>query len=282
MKLFIENNTNCHYEIIESIINKYKFILPIKDISENKIEICLFIKNNPDYKKYLSNKYKNIKFNKIQDYDYYINCTFYPKDLNKNFIANSNNHFYISHRVNNKLKQFQNIFFLTPLSKKRYFYADILPFQNEKIRNKIPIYIIQGNISLKRRDFHLLYKILSKKYKHKFKIKIIGKGNFSRYLLKKFKNILIFKKNLNFIDYHKQFLDGYCILPLTNKKKTPQYYSTTLTSSINYIKGYNLKCIIDKNLQNIYKLKNAFVFNNINNIQRIFERSLNYFYKRNN
>jgi hypothetical protein len=85
---------------------------------------------------------------------------------------------------------------------------------------------------------------------------------------------------LNFIDYHNQFSDCYAILPLITKHSHPQYYNKKLTSTINYALAYNLLCIIDKDLQNIYNLKNVEIFDNENNIQKAFERSLVKFYSK--
>ena len=64
-----------------------------------------------------------------------------------------------------------NVLFLTPLSKVRYIYADILPFSDKKIISDKPIYIIQGAIC--RRYLPLLIRILDEKYKYDFFIKII-------------------------------------------------------------------------------------------------------------
>lgn len=87
------------------------------------------------------------------------------------------------------------------------------------------------------------------------------------------------KNNLNFIDYHKEFLDAYCILPLISKETHPQYYNNKLTSSINYVRGYKLKCIIDEYLQEIYKLDNVEVYRDINDIESSFINTLKNFYK---
>ena len=97
--------------------------------------------------------------------------------------------------------------------------------------------------------------------------------------LEKYSHKIILRNNLNFIDYHKEFLDVYCILPLITKKTHPQYYNNKLTSSINYCIGYNLKCIIDKDLQEIYNLNNVEVFNDENDIVHSFRKTLIDFYK---
>lgn len=274
-KLLIINNFNFHYEIIESIIIKYCDILMIEPCIT--IEIYLVIKSNIIFKNYIINKYPNIQFKNIDDYDYCINCTIYDKYF-KILDKIESNKKYISHEITERLKKNPNVYFLTPLAESKFISADILPFKDNKMKFHIPIYIIQGNINTRRRYYDLLIKILDGTYKYKFIIKIIGKGELPQQL-EKYKDKIILKNNLNFIDYHKEFLDGYCILPLISKKTHPQYYTTKLTSTINYAKGYNLKCLIDKKLQDIYNLSNVEIYNDINDISIYFKKTLYEFYK---
>lgn len=271
-KLLIYNNVSFHYEIIESVIIKYREILNIYE--ENDIDIYLYVVGNNIFVNYIKNKYPKIIFKKIDNYDYYINCTIYDNDFN-NLKLDTNKRF-ISHEITERLKNHPNVVFLTPLSIKNYFIADILPFKNNKHKYNIPIYIIQG--SIQRRNHNLLVKILEKKYNYNFLIKIIGFGNNFPNMLSRYKDKITFHTNLSFIDYHKQFLNVYCILPLVSKKLNPSYYKNKLTSSINYAIGYDLKCLIDKDLQNIYNLKNSEVYNDENDICASFEKTLIDFY----
>ena len=128
------------------------------------------------------------------------------------------------------------------------------------------------------RDFSLLKKIMDAEYNYYYKIKLIGRGSLPK-LLDEHKDKIIFKQNLNFIDYHKEFLDCYGIFTLINCYTHDCYYKYKLTSTINYAKGYDLKCILDRNLQKIYNLKNAEVYDNINNISEAFEKTLISFYE---
>lgn len=274
--LYIENDVDFHYEIIESVINKYKEIFNIIN-NNDLINIYLKIKdNNREFISYLKNKYPKIKINvKPKKIDYFINCTIYNNDYKK--IKNNKNYKYIAHESSERLKTYDNVFYLTPLAGKNYFVADILPFSEQKVVTKKPIYIIQGGFN--RRNFKLLENILNKKYEFDFEFVILGKGNIPDYL-KPYENKITVKKNLNFIDYHKEFTKVYCILPLITKKTNPEYYKNKLTSSINYILGYNCKTIIDKDLQNIYKLNNAEVFNDENDINNVFNKTLVDFYKK--
>jgi hypothetical protein len=274
--LFIKNSLACHNEIIESVIIKYDDILNIAKI--NNIEIYIDCPPNSSFKQYIKEKYPNIKFTGINDYDYCICCTIYDqhfKYLNKDVKSNIK---YISHEITARLKMNPNVYFLTPLVEKRFIYADILPFSENKKVSNVPIYIVQGNLNHNRRNLSLLTKILDQTYNHEFIIKLIGRGHLPEPLIK-YKNKIILKDNLNFLDYHKEFLDGYCILPLITKQSHPQYYTKKLTSTISYALGYKLKSIIDKDLQKIYNLPDVEIFNDINDITTAFKKTLEDFYK---
>lgn len=262
--ILITNNVDYHYEIIVHIIEKYDIILSIP-----KQDVCLECKPNPSFLKYIREKYPNVRLEVPPTYDYLINCTIYPQDI----IDIAINKYYISHRVFETLNP--NIFFLTPL-KFPYLCCDALPFKDEKIKNPMPIYIVQGNVDDGRKKYELLDQILAQKYDHDFRIKIIGRGKMHPRFHQSDK--IIFRHNLDFIDYHKEFLDGYAILPLITKSSHPQYYTKQLPSSINYGLAYNLHFIIDEDLQNIFQLENASVFKD--DIVSAFKKSLDDFYKK--
>lgn len=285
MILLIINNKPYHYEIIETIINKYNYIINTK-IIEN-LTILLQIKdNNKEFKNYIQNKYPNIKINSncFFNYDYLINCSIYSSDYNTvHSTTDKNNTFYICHDVTEEMKQFKNVYFVTPLSNNKYIKLDILPFQNEP-KNEIQIatYIIQGELSTYRRDYSLLETILNNVYEYEYKFLIIGKGPICKELItlkEKYNNKIDIIPNLNFIDFHKYFLSCYCIFPCISKEKNEMYYTNKLTSSINYAFAYNLKILLDYELQSIYKCKNAYVYKK--NICKHFNRSLCNFYKKN-
>jgi len=278
--ILIYNNICCHYEIIESIIHKFTNII-ITDISQDIITIKYI--ENIHFKKYINNKYKNIIFtnNMIyneDNYDIIINCTVYNKDIQSIKKLNKNNkkYIFIAHEITNELKEIKNIYFLTPLcNNNNYFYCDILPFYSDKKKTNEPIFIIQGSINNMRRNFNLLDNILNNKYDYKFKIKIIGHSGNKSFAIN---NNLIIKSDLNFIDYHKEFIDAYCILPLISYETHPMYYNNKLTSTINYAKGYNLKILLDNKLQSIYNMNNAYVYNNTDEFIQKFKFLIKEFY----
>ena len=187
-KLLIENLFPAHYEIVESVIIKYNDLFNNKI---NNVSIYLSITSpqsgwsvtDNSFKKYINDKYPDITFQRIHDFDYYINCTVYDKDYYKLNHSITSNEKYISHEITDRLKQNPNVFFLTPLSKNNYMYADVLPFTNFKKKTNIPIYIIQGCLNNNRRHLPLLIKILSNKFNFDYKIKLIGRGHFPNELI---------------------------------------------------------------------------------------------------
>ena len=82
--LYIYNNKNCHYEIIESIIVKNQEIIHFSKIDF----IYIYCHPNKSFEKYISLKYKNIFFGKREKYDYYINTSTFPEKYD--FICKQN------------------------------------------------------------------------------------------------------------------------------------------------------------------------------------------------
>ena len=278
MIIYIYNHVNFHYEIIESIILQYPFIIGKK--LENPILYLSFNKNkNPSFYNYIRKKYPSIKIGIPPQYDYSINCSIYTR--NRQMIKRDKKHFYISHEYNPILVSFKNVLFVFPKIKERYLSLHYLPFQNEKKKIEKPIYIIQGNLNHGfRRNFHLLKLILEQNYNYPFQIKLIGSGQLPN-ILQPFQKKIILKNNLNFQEFHREFLDGYAILPLISKEKQKHYYTHKLTSTINYAKGYHLKCIMDSDLYQLYPLQNSEVYSNDKDIICAFRKSLHDFYHKN-
>lgn len=267
-------NANCHYETIESIIVKYNELLNIEKNENDKIFLNLHKYADGTFINYIKSKYKNI-FVGVN-----INQTHYKIIVTaEKYHHNTKNTIFIMHNYNEHYDSFSNVIFLSAFSKKPRLICDVLPFSDIKIKTDIPIYIIQGSLTPGRRNYNLLLKLINKKYELKFKIILLGAGNPPKIFYKN-RNINIVT-NKNFIDYHEYFKSCYGIFTLVDKKKYNQYYTTKLTSTINYAIGYDLKCIIDNDLQDIYKLTNVETYeHNDNGIDfiRAFEKTLKDFY----
>jgi hypothetical protein len=273
--LYINNYVTYHYEIILSVIEKYDMILGFE--KSLKDSIYLTFEPNDSFQHYIQDHYPHIHLVKPRFYDYFIDCTVYSY---LGIIEDDNNHQYITHDVHPRFENKSNVWSLTPLSKNlsKVFCADVFPFQNHKIKTDIPIYVIQGNIIPYRRCYELLNRILSVEYEYPFKIKILGRTHPEEYVFQNASDKLIYKTDLNFVDFHREFCDCYCILPLVTKKTHPQYYTNKFTSSINYARGYKMKCLIDRDLQEIYQLDNVEIFQDEGDIVEAFRRTLIDFY----
>jgi len=280
MNLLISNLYNYHYEILESLV-----ILFPKLINKNFNKIKLLINKNDSFEKYFSNKYPNIIIsnqNNNEKYDYVLYATSYLKDI-RDFQSNI---YYVSHEVLDyyDLSNNKNIITLTPLCKKSLLLKPfILPYQNEKIKSEIPIFVIQGNFddenyNHSRRNYDLIEDILIEDYKFDFQIKLLGRGKIPSYLENHPK--ISFFKNLNFEDYHKEFLNAYAIIPCISKETHPQYYLNKYTSSISYGEGYNLYFLIDEELDQIYNPNKKVIYQN--NISEGFNKLLEMFYEKEN
>lgn len=273
--LYINNSVTYHYEVILSVIEKYDLLLGLnKDVIDS---IYLTFETNDSFQQYIQDRYPHIHLVKPRFYDYFIDCTVYSY---LGIIEDNNSHQYIAHDVHPCFENRSNVWYLTPLSKNlsRVFIADVLPFQHNPIKTDIPIYVIQGNIIPHRRCYELLNRILSVEYEYAFKIKILGRSHPDEFVFQTASDKLIYKTDLNFVDFHREFADCYCILPLVTKKTHPQYYTNKFTSSISYARGYRLKCLIDRDLQEIYQLDNVEIFQDEGGIVNAFRRTLIDFY----
>ena len=281
MKIYIHNSKGFHYEVIESVICKYDQIVGVHKSEEDEVVLGLQgPKNSKDFSEYIINKYPHIKFLGYttdhsffpfcNDADYYIECSMYGCSFLEEY-ADENKYFYINHAVNKRLKDSKNVFYLTPLGGERYIYADILPWSDSMKMSDTPTYIIQGAYT--RRNWGLIKQVLDcEELKNlPFKIKVVGHGVGA---LPFTDRRLIIKSGLPFREYHKQFLDCYCIMPLITKKEKPEYYTNKLTSSISYARAYNLKTLLDEDLQNIYNLKNAEVYDHPDHFVEAFHKTL--------
>jgi len=272
MKLQINNNRTFHFEIIESLIVKHEEIT-----KQNCDEIILNLHphSDPSFIKYVINKYDNVRFGNNNNADYHIHASCYKEDITQ-INQLSNNHFFICHTFDDNTKKNDNIFYLTPLAQRNYFKPNILP-DITKIKTEIPVYVVQGNIESKRRKFSLAIEILENTKNLEYELRFIGRGNLSKDIIK-YEKVTHFA-NLPFIEYHQAFSSTYCILPLTTKQSHPHYYESKLTSSTSYIMGYDFPCIIDSDLQSIYNLNNAYVFEKEEDLISEFIKSYEDFYK---
>lgn len=274
-KLLIYNGRTFHWEILESVLNSRDVIF--KNLPDS-LEIHMFVENNPSFLHYMKEKYPNIhvqvnpKFQSkldfhyfLQQYDFVIHCTLYDSQY-KNIQKDSFNA-YIAHDVTKRLQNYPNVFFLGPFSSTNVLTATVLPYTDglrPHPRTSIPIYVIQGN--LRKRDLFTLYYILHHTKNLSYQLKILCKNvpDSVRQRLQPYMDKVVLCENYNFEEYHREFLNCYCIMTLLPLNASSEYYHSKLTSSINYAKAYQLKCFLDDKLQSIYQLPDAFVYDRKN------------------
>jgi hypothetical protein len=231
MTALIDNNP---FDVPEGMIQNK--LLYLKDnftqqLKAQGMSLEMLGMNDDSFNKYIKDKYPLIIFENKKNPDYLISCTVYQNDINKIPSKFVNNQKYIAHEVTPQLELNPNVWYLTPIAKKNVFEANILPFSNNNVSHDKPIYVIQGSLHNTKRNISLLTKILEFKYEYDFKIKVLGRNKLDN-SLKKYTDKIIIKNQLNFIDYHKEFNDCYCILPLITKKSHPQYYNKKLKQSL--------------------------------------------------
>ena len=282
--VYIVNPVPFHYEIIESVIRGYPSIL---GAIQNPVKIYLNVFHDISFQEYIEEKFPDIVFGVPENYDFMINCTIYSNTRMKrrsndphDFNPTVPNHFYICHETCRRFKMFPNILFVAPSSYKKRFLLSHLPFSESAPRKTpYPIFAVQGNIHGYRRDFQSLAKILKHVPSHYiFYVKLLGRGKLPQCLLP-FRSKIIFKNNLNFIDYHREFLDVYCLLPLLSPSKTPQYFKNKLSSSISYIESYKLRSLMHEALHDRYpELENVHTYSSPPEMLQQFVMLLDQFY----
>ena len=277
MNIYVENWHNCHYEVIESCM----ILLP-KKLGFDSSKSMFFLKVYPDksFQKYITNRFPGnlqiIDTKPSITFDYEIYCTFYPNENPESQHIFNKNTYAISHRVLPHSINNPNIFFLKPLSNcDRYFIPSLLPPIN-KVKTKFPVFAVQGNITESRRNYKSLIPLLNKYKDRQFIIKFIGRGIMPVYLIP-YMDKLVLCLNLDFINYHQSFNDVYAILPLIDDTFTHSYYTTSLTSSISYGKGYDLRFICSKKLKDIYMLDNSITYSNQDEMNDAFGQALDMF-----
>ena len=268
--LYIENMINQHYETLESVIVKHREIIGDVDIDQIYLN-CLFDKMT-GFKEYIMHRFPDIIIDTPDDYNYRINCTVYPCDHYK--IVNdqdSKTDFYICHRTK-RFDGWSNVVYCLPTPTNKHIVFDQLPFMNQpKAQLDKPVFIIQGRPSA--RSHQLLAEMLRDNMNFDFKILIIGKGVVPQELselISESNNKISIQTRLDFRGYHEQFLRATHLLPMITKHEHPSYYHDCLTSSINYASAYNLHCMLDNELQQIYHIDNASVYRDSEQLNNMF------------
>lgn len=277
--LIIHNPVGFHDEIIESVI-VYRNKIINQDVSISDVCLVRHPSNfNDSLHQYIQIKYPGIRIlkNLPVKFDYYINITFYSNQVNHQLKYKNNSKFYYISHVYDKNFIKDNILYVMPHLGEKHIDCDILPFTDQKhIQTKTPVFAVQGNLNHTRRDWRALIDIFEHTRDINYIIKLIGRGTLPE-VLRSYRDRIELCNNLNFIDFHRQFLDVFCLLPLIFEDTQPQYFTSKLTSSINYIKGYKTKSIIPKKLAVLYNICDKYSYDNRVEFRESFLRLLSDF-----
>ena len=205
-------------------------------------------------------------------YDYVIIDTVYP-EMSEELVKYKNDEKFllICHTKDNVYDDWENVYYLTSMGK-RYIIPCYFPFY-DKTKRKKNLYIVQGSLQEKRRNYKSLVNIFEK-YKDKdFTIRIIGKGNKLPSCLDKYMDKIDFRNNLNFHEYHKMFNDVTYILPLLDETFEHKYFTGKHSSSISYGIGFGLNFIGHLRLKKIYGDIEGYFYDNIDEFVDVFGKS---------
>ena len=219
--IYINHNQKAHFEILFSIIDyltnpksTIEFIPPIKNIYpflyNSKIILKPeFIEPDKYKKKFFSDNYTdiNLEINSEifidQIYDFNIITTVYPEMIDElKLYKNDSRFLLISHEISDCFDDWNNVYYHMPLGK-RYFIPHYFPFYKNLPKSNTKIYIVQGSINLKRRNYYSLISIFEKYERDNFIIRILGRGrqNKKKSIPKLIDNI---EKELYNTNYHKK------------------------------------------------------------------------------
>ena len=278
----IVNPVNYHYEVLEEIIHQVPRIIK-RSLCEN-YNIHLYIMKNSSFETHIRRTYPGIHIYYDVEGTFILSknhYTIFATTKNVNLQKNHPRIFYVMHAYKKKYSTWKNIYgFASSFSTSQRLSVTHLPFVNaEKKITTIPTFAVQGNLNHRdRRNWKLLADILRKKWTHPFKLKLIGRGSIPD-VLKPYKDSIILRNKLNYVDYHKEFLDVYCLIVPNTPKSTPQYFGLKLTSSISYIQSYKIRGLVHEKLhQEFPNLKNITTFTSEENFRVAFEEVLNSFY----
>lgn len=278
---------NYHFEIVFSFIfefnrkfkNKIKFFFHPEFINNEREQILRRLEEINEIRD------DQLKIKVPNRYDLRIIITVYQKhDLQRILpLKNTKNTLLIAHLYHPDLDQFNNLIYLTPVvnqknnQTKKFMIPVFFPYpQVQPNFEKPAIFLIQGNIQSKRRNYRSLIQVFEniniKNTKIKnintqdFRIMIVGRGELPDYL-QPYKDKIILKANLGDQEYHNCIQDATFIIPLVDNTFQHDYFKKKLTSSISYGLGFGLRFIIFDKLAKLYKLDNQYVYtNNITNI----------------
>jgi hypothetical protein len=283
--LLISNDYPAHYEVIESIICKYKTII---NADIDNIYLSLIKDDNWEYGlnnkysfiDYIKNKYPTIRLCKPIKSDYFIECTLQTHHYT---LLTLPNHYFLSHRNTESFGKYNNIFYIKNKNSTNNIICDVLPYTEQKHidKNNKPIYILSGGVD--RKDINSITRLLNTTVNYDYTLKILTQSSSSNLsYLEKLKTTKNFDKvkiyfNLTFEEFHTHFIDAYCLLTMLNPNDNDYFNSNKISANYSYQRAYDLYSITNDKIHEIYSNTKTFQYND-SNIETVFLSSLEYYY----
>ena len=282
IRIDIVNPVPYHYEVLEEIIHQAPRMVKIS--SEEDYDIHLYIVKNHSFEMYIRENFPSVHLHRgfPRHTTHKNRYTIYATILDR-FVLQKNNPkiFYLLHRYHKIYSDWENIYGLAAyFVPSRRLSVTHLPFVNAKKKaTTIPVFAVQGNLNHNyRRCWDLLVNILRENWRFDFKVKVIGRGKMPAALMP-YKTKIILCNNLNFLDYHREFLDIYCLILPNTPESTPFYFGPKQTSSISYLQSYNIHGLLHEKLFQVAPtLQRVTTFSSNENFLVAFEEVLNSFY----
>ena len=275
--LQIHNGVPFHYEVVERVIVHYRDIIK-KDV-ECKIYLDIDTRPMYQFRDHIASQYPAVIWGRCTSPDYFIGVTLYPSEYPIVANLDPDKYFFIGHRFEREAQP-KNVVYLAPFSPpSSRFERIVLPFQDsKKVEVDRPVFVVQGGLNARHRNMALLRRILEAEHPDEYTILLLG-SQLEDQGLAQHPNV-VFKEGLPYRAFHQNFLRVHAILPLVSRASHPQYYSKQLTSSVQYARAYGLQCILDRELQEIYRLPDAIVYEDDAGVVGAFAASVSDFYRR--
>lgn len=271
LRVFIHNYYSVHLEIIETLFTLFLPRLVGSRAACSRVQVYLQLvnmrepyakKNNEDYGKYITEKYDMVTLVSVKPTDVPMDIEIYPTIYPHLCpgLLEGKKYCYIAHDVVDIYKPYPNVYYVTPLGgAERSFHPLVLPSIVKK-KTEIPVFAFQGRLDPSLKNFQSLVEIFKVFRNVPFRVKMIGKGDRLPFLDEVAGDKIVYERNLSFTEFHETFADVYALLPLIDDSISHPYFTTKLTSSMSYGKGYDLWMVCHSRFQEIYKLPKCFAY----------------------
>lgn len=251
------NPVSYHFEIVLSLLclfsNVTLFSLyHVSPLSEDRFQMLNYVQSTRN----ISVTLKDYDENNVYTETFLIYVTMYPAD--KKFIKekSQSNTYFIVHSPRPPLKAPHVVYLTDQTTEKLVWHPSCMPFPAAlppRAGQKNPVFVVQGNVHEKRRNYKSLLPILKANFGRNFTIRIIGRGRLPHYLEKFLGKNLEFIQNAGEMQFFSMISESSGILPLIDSTFKHEYTTGKFSSSILYARSYRMIVVGHESLQQKYK-----------------------------